>query len=318
MSRSVSQLPDSRATSGSPALPSTRSRGRSGRNHGRYGYIFGAPFLLCFLLLFVLPLGYAVYLSLFKNQLVGGTVFAGLRNYAQAVTDGQLIAGVGRVALFFVMQVPVMLLLALLAALAIDSGLLRVARVFRLGIFIPYAIPGVVATLMWGYLYGPDFGPVAQLASRLHVGAPHFLGNTLMLPSIANIVTWEFTGYNMIILYAALRTVPPELYEAASVDGANTWRVAWHIKIPALRPAMLLCLLFSVIGSFQLFTEPELLQAVSPTGIGPSFTPNLYAYSLAFVSQEPDYAAAVSFLLGLVTLVVSYTVLLTVGRRARR
>jgi multiple sugar transport system permease protein len=210
-----------------------------------------------------------------------------------------------------------MLLLALLAALAIDSGLLRWAKVFRLGIFIPYAIPAVVATLMWGYLYGPDFGPVAQLASKVHVSAPDFLGGTLMLPSIANVVTWEFTGYNMIILYAALRTIPPELYEAAAVDGASAWRVAWRIKIPALRPALLLCLMFSVIGSFQLFTEPNLLQPVSPTVIGPSYTPNLYAYSLAFISQQPDYAAAVSFLLGLVTLLVSYTVLLTARRRSR-
>lgn len=139
-----------------------------------------------------------------------------------------------------------------------------------------------------------------------------------MLPSIANIVTWEFTGYNMIILYAALRTVPKELYEAAEVDGAGAWRVAWSIKVPALRPALLLCLLFSVIGSFQLFTEPNLLQQLSPTVIGPSYTPNLYAYSLAFISQEPDYAAAVSFLLGLVTVLVSYTVLLTARRRVNR
>jgi multiple sugar transport system permease protein len=284
----------------------------------RHGYVFAAPFMACFALLFVLPLGYALYLSLFKNQLVGGAVFTGLSNYARALTDGQLIAGVGRVALFFCIQVPVMLLLALLAALAIDSGLLRLARVVRLGIFVPYAVPGVVATLMWGYLYGPDFGPTAQLASKLHIGAPSFLGNTLMLPSIANVVTWEFTGYNMIVLYAALRTVPRELYEAASVDGASAWRVAWYIKIPALRPALLLTLMFSVIGSFQLFTEPSLLQAVAPTVIGASYTPNLYAYSLTFTSQEPDYAAAVSFLLGLVTVAVSYVVLYGASRRSRR
>ena len=294
------------------------SQQASQRKHGRAGYVFAAPFLLCFLLLFILPLGYAAYLSLFKNQLVGGTVFAGLGNYVTALTDGQLIAGVGRVALFFVMQVPIMLLLAAAAALAIDSGLLRLARVYRLGAFIPYAIPGVVATLMWGYLYGPDFGPAAQLASKLHLTAPDFLGNTLLLPSIANIVTWEYTGYNMIILYAALRTVPRELYEAAAVDGASPWRVAWNIKLPALRPALLLCLIFSVIGSFQLFTEPNLLQAVAPTVIGPSYTPNLYAYSLAFISSEPDYAAAISFLLGLVTVVVSYVMLFTAARRLRR
>jgi multiple sugar transport system permease protein len=294
------------------------SQQASQRKHGRSGYVFAAPFLLCFLLLFILPLGYAAYLSLFKNQLVGGTVFAGLGNYVTALHDGQLIAGVGRVALFFVIQVPVMLLLSTAAALAIDSGLLRLARLYRLGIFIPYAIPGVVATLMWGYLYGPDFGPAAQLASKLHLTAPAFLGNTLMLPSIANVVTWEYTGYNMIILYAALRTVPRELYEAAAVDGASPWRIAWNIKLPALRPALLLCLIFSVIGSFQLFTEPNLLQDVAPTVIGPSYTPNLYAYSLAFISSEPDYAAAVWFLLGLVTVVISYVMLFTAARRLRQ
>jgi multiple sugar transport system permease protein len=286
--------------------------------YGRYGYVFALPFLACFALLFVLPLGYALYRSLFKTQLVGGTVFAGLANYTRALTDGQFLAGVGRVALFFVMQVPLMLLLALLAALAIDSGLLRLARLTRLGLFIPYAVPGVVAALMWGYLYGPDFGPAAQLAAKLHVSAPDFLGQTLMLPSLANIVTWEFTGYNMIVLYAALRTVPRELYEAAAVDGAGPWGIAWRIKIPALRPALLLCLMFSVIGSFQLFTEPYLLHDIAPTVIGPSYTPNLYAYSLAFTSQEPDYAAAVSFLLGAVTVIISYVVLYATSRRSRR
>jgi len=122
----------------------------------------------------------------------------------------------------------------------------------------------------------------------------------------------------MIILYAALRTVPPELYEAAL--GGRGERLARRLahQDPRAAPRDAVCLLFSVIGSFQLFTEPNLLQQLSPTVIGPSYTPNLYAYSLAFISQEPDYAAAVSFLLGLVTVIVSYTVLFTAGRRARR
>ena len=78
-------------------------------------------------------------------------------------------------------------------------------------------------------------------------------------------MTWEFIGYNMIILYAALRTVPPELYEAAAVDGAGAWRIAWRIKMPALRPALAAHLVFSVIGSFQLFNEPRLLELLAPT-----------------------------------------------------
>jgi multiple sugar transport system permease protein len=281
------------------------------------GYLFVAPFLIFFLALFLLPLLYAAYLSLFKEQLVGGTVFAGLDNYARAFGDDRLISGVLRVGRFFLLQVPIMLVLALLAALAIDSGLLRVSRVFRLGIFVPYAVPSVVATLMWGYLYGPDYGPFAQLAHKIGSGVPHFLTANRMLGSLANIVTWEFTGYNMIILYAALRSIPPDLYEAAAVDGAGAWRIAWSIKIPALRPALLLCMLFSVIGSFQLFAEPNLVQRLAPNVIDSAYTPNLYAYSLAFTSQDVNYAAAVSFLLGLVIVVASYVVLFVTNRRAR-
>lgn len=279
------------------------------------GPLFVAPFMVLFLLLFLTPLAYAAYLSLFQERLIGGTAFVGLDNYVTALSDPLLLHGLGRVALFFVIQVPLMLLLALAFALALDSGLLRLARVIRLGIFIPYAVPSVVAALMWGYLYGPDFGPFAQLSRELSLPVPDFLSEGWMLASLANIVTWEFVGYNMIILYAALRTVPPELYEAAAMDEAGAWRIAWSIKLPALRPALMLTLLFSVIGSFQLFNEPNLLMKVAPDVISSSYTANLYAYSLAFTGQQVNYAATVSFLLGLVIVIASYAVLLTANRR---
>ncbi|WP_409467533.1 carbohydrate ABC transporter permease [Streptomyces sp. HC307] len=298
-----------------PATPAASHKARSRVGRSSAGPLFVAPFLILFLLLFLAPLGYAAYLSLFQEQLIGGTVFVGLDNYVTALKDPQLLHGVGRVALFFVIQVPLMLLLALLFALALDSGLLRLARVIRLGIFVPYAVPSVVATLMWGYLYGPDFGPFAQLSRNLDLPAPHFLSEGWMLGSLANIVTWEFVGYNMIILYAALRTVPDDLYEAAAMDGAGAWRIAWSIKLPALRPALLLTLLFSVIGSFQLFNEPNLLMKIAPDVISSSYTANLYSYSLAFTGQQVNYAATVSFLLGLVIVIASYAVLLTANRR---
>jgi len=300
-----------------PATTRKAAKTSTRRSQATAGYLFVTPFLLVFLLFFLLPLAYAAYLSLFREQLVGGTVFAGLDNYVRALGDERLLGGVLRVARFFVLQVPIMLVLALLAALAIDSGLLRVSKVFRVGIFIPYAVPSVVATLMWGYLYGRDFGPFAQLGHAIGAATPNFLGDGLMLGSMANIVTWEFTGYNMIILYAALRAIPTDLYEAAAVDGASSWRIAWNIKVPAIRPALFLCLIFSVIGSFQLFAEPQLLQRLAPSVIDSAYTPNLYAYTLAFTGQEVNYAAAVSFLLGVVIVVVSYSFLFVTNRRSR-
>jgi multiple sugar transport system permease protein len=274
----------------------------------RKAYLFVAPFLVVFVLMLIVPLGYAAYLSVFREQLVGGRSFVGIDNFVRAIHDPDLRAGLGRVTLFLLVQVPVMLALALTFALVLDSGRLRFAHFIRIGIFLPYAIPGVIAALMWGYLYGQDFGPFAQLATRIGLSAPDFLSSNWALASIGNIVTWSFVGYNMIIIYAALRTIPEDLFDAATIDGAGAFRIAWSIKIPAVRPALLLTATFSVIGSFQLFTEPQLLMAIAPTVIDGSYTPNLHAYTLAFLRNELNYAAAVSFLLGFVIMVVSYVV----------
>jgi multiple sugar transport system permease protein len=133
-----------------------------------------------------------------------------------------------------------------------------------------------------------------------------------------NISTWQYVGYNMIILYSALRAVPSELYESAAIDGAGQWRIAWAIKIPAVRASILLCVIFSVIGSFQLFTEPSLLNPLAPTVVDVSYLPAYYAYNLAFINQQANYAAAVAFILGFSIMIVSYVVQLTTQRRSLR
>jgi multiple sugar transport system permease protein len=281
-------------------------------------YLFLLPFFVVFITMLVVPLVYAGYLSLFESKLIGGEVFAGLANYARALTDPQFLGSLGRVALFFVIQVPIMLGLSLFFALALDSARARGSKGIRLLIFMPYAVPAVVATLMWGYLYGADFGPIAQVARLVGFGTPDFLSPANILASMMNIVTWEFVGYNMIIMYAALRSIPSELYEAAEIDGAGQFRLAWSVKIPAIRPAILLTVIFSIIGTFQLFAEPSLLNALAPDAITNAFTPNYYAYNLAFINQELNYAAAIAFLLGLVIAVISYFVQLGSERNARR
>lgn len=283
----------------------------------RAGYLFVLPFMVVFLAMLVVPLAYSGYLSFFRVQLIGGNAFVGLENYVRAVQDETFIAGILRMVQFLVVQVPIMLGLALLFALILDSGRIRLKRFVRLSIFVPYAVPGVIAALMWGYLYGRDFGPFAQFARQLGTTAPAFLSRDLMLYSIMNIVTWGFVGYNMIIMFAALRAIPSEIYEAARVDGAGEIRVAWSIKIPAIRPALLLTTIFSVIGTFQLFNEPSILSTIAPNVIGIGYTPNLYAYNIAFIGREVNYAAALAFLLGFVIMIVSYVVQLGALRKER-
>lgn len=278
-------------------------------------YLLVIPFFVIFIAMLVVPLVYAGWLSLFTNQLIGGQRFAGLTNYVTALTDPRFYGGLGRVVLFLVIQVPLMLGLALFFALALDTGLVRGHRFVRLTIFVPFAVPGVVATLMWGYIYGNDFGPIAQVLQAIGVAPPNLLGSSTILGSIINIATWEFAGYNMIIMFAALRTIPTEILDSAEIDGAGAWRTAWSIKIPAIRPAIILTAIFSVIGAFQLFNEPNLLGPLAPSVIGSAYTPNLYAFSVAFTNQDINYAAALSFLLGFVIMIVSYVVQLTAQRR---
>lgn len=283
----------------------------------RTAWILVVPFLVVFAAFFIVPLVYSAYLSLFTSQLVGGEVFSGLANYMRALQDPSFWNGLRRVALFLVIQVPIMLGASIFFALALDSGRIRGGKIVRLLIFIPYAVPSVVATLMWGYLYGADFGLITQVFQAVGIDAPNLLGPNSVLGSTMNIVAWEFVGYNMIVLYAALRSVPTELYEAAEIDGAGQWRIAWSIKLPALRPAIILTVIFSIIGSFQLFNEPNLLFSIAPNAIGTDFTPNLYAYNLAFRNQEVNYAAAIAFLLGIVIMIVSFVVQSITNRKER-
>ncbi|MEU5822907.1 multiple sugar transport system permease protein [Streptomyces sp. KhCrAH-43] len=272
------------------------------------GWAFIGPFVGVFALVFLAPIAYSVYLSLFRDRLIGGTSFVGLDNYRQALSDPAFWAATGRVSLFLCVQVPVMLGLALLVALALDSGRLYGRSFFRISVFLPYAVPAVVATLMWGFMYGTRFGLVGDINSALGVSLPDPLSPGLVLASIGNIVTWEFTGYNMLIFYSALRVVPHSLYEAAEIDGAGQFRVITAIKLPALRGALVIATIFSVIGSFQLFNEPSVLQKLAPNAITTDYTPNFYTYSLSFSGQQHNYSATVAIVMGLLTMVVAYVV----------
>jgi multiple sugar transport system permease protein len=280
-------------------------------------YLFLSPFLIAFAIFVVFPLLYALWLSLYRTKLVGGRSFVGIENYVKAINDPALWSGIGNVLKFGVIQVPIMLGLALLAALILDNRTGWRNSFYRLVYFLPFAVPGVVAALIWGYLYGQQFGPIAQVARSVGVAPPQFLTPGAIIPALANITTWQYTGYNMLILYAALKAIPTDLYEAAKVDGAASWQTAWYIRIPLIFPALVLTFIFSIIGTLQLFGEPRVLNAIAPSVIGPTFTPNLYVYQLAFANRQFEYSAAIAFTLAVVTAVLSAFVLFAVYRRAR-
>jgi multiple sugar transport system permease protein len=293
----------------------SRRRGNNHRRRSLAGWMFIAPFGIVFLAFLVAPLAYAFYLSLYSKGLATGVIFAGLGNYAKAFTDPSFLKGVWFVIRFAVVLIPLQMFISLGVALVLDAITSRFARFARLMIFLPYAIPAVIGALMWGFLYSPTFGPMQQIFSVFHANAPFLLSPDNVFGGLMNVVTWQWAGYYMIIIYAALQGIDSSIYEAAEMDGANAWQIAFRIKVPIVASALVLILVFALIGTLQFFTEPQILQLVSNGTITPDFTPNIYAFSQAFSYANFNYASAISFSLGIIVFIAVYIFLFFTRKR---
>ncbi len=270
-------------------------------------WLFLSPFLLLFSVFYIAPVLYAGYLSMFIKKRAGfgaaKEVFGGLENYRRAFQDSDFIHSLLNILKFGVVQIPLMVILATAFALILDSHKGRLQGFFRTAFYLPYTIPSVIAGLLWGYLYSKNLSPFNQISKMLGGTGADFLGSDVVLWSIANIVTWTWTGYNMITLYAALQNIPSDLYEAARIDGADGWKLTRYIKLPLLAPSLVLVLIFSLIGTMQIFAEPFVLR---PLGYVPdNITPNTYLYLIASRDGNFSYAATLAILLALFTFVLS-------------
>ncbi|MER6672695.1 sugar ABC transporter permease [Streptomyces sp. NPDC000983] len=270
------------------------------------------PFVVLLLTVFVLPTLYAIHLSFFSTTHEGlgfdgaHTSFAGLRNYAAVLDDPSFVRGVGITLLYTLVFVPAAVAGALVLALLFDSGWIRARRLSQTLLFVPHAVPGIIATVIWLYLYTPGISPVLGVLEDLSVDVD-FLSLGMLVPSLVNIALWSGLGYTTVIFFAALRAIPGDVIEAAAVDGAGPVRTALRIKVPLLRATVTTVVIFSSIGALQLFTEPMLLSKASPL-VGPRFTPNMYIYDAAFTRNNYGLAAAASVLLLAVCCLLSFAV----------
>jgi len=275
------------------------------------GAAFTVPFQLGFVFLYLVPIGYAVYQSLFLEQQsglgLGGATekFVGLDNYRHGLTDSAFLNSVLRVVLFACVQIPVMLAVSLVLALCLDALTSRAAGRFRILLLVPYMIPGVVAAIVWINLYSPDVGPLTPIGDFFGFSW-NFFAPSMVWPSIGNLLTWHGIGFNMVIVYSALQGVPRELFEAARLDGASELRVALSIKIPHVRGALVLTGMLSIIQMLQIFNEPALFRNVTPQTVDDSFTPIMIIYNQAFNAGNYHYAATLSVLLALILGVASF------------
>ncbi|WP_433532946.1 carbohydrate ABC transporter permease [Micromonospora sp. CA-263727] len=307
-------------------VPTTTRTPRTATRSGRRAavpYSFLAPALLLFAAFLAAPIGYTAYLSLRRTKVSGlglgagsrTEIWAGLHNYARSLTDPEFLPSVYRVGAYGLIVVPTMLGLALLMALLLDAGRTRVGAFARTAIFLPYAVPAVVASLLWGFLYLPRVSPFADVLQGIGITPPDVLAGSGVLWAVANIAVWGGTGFNMIVIYTALRAIPRDLFEAARLDGASDVQIAWRVKIPMVLPALIMTFIFSLIATLQVFAEPMTLRPLSNT-ISTTWTPLMKVYRDAFTRNDVHSAAATSVIIALAAFVVSFGFLKLVGSRA--
>jgi multiple sugar transport system permease protein len=300
-----------------------RRRRRARRRPRAAPFLFLAPAAILFVLFLLLPAGYAILLSLRRTKVEGGIIgqqvetFVGLENYRDVLSDPEWIDSVVRLAIYGGIVVPVMLGLALLFALLLDSPVVRLARFSRIAIFLPYAVPGVIASLLWGFMYLPDLSPMRDVAELVGLPGPDFFTERSIFGSVANIAIWGGVGFNMLVLYTALRSVPSDLHDAARIDGCTEVQLALRIKLPLITPALVMTTVFSLIATLQVFSEPMTLEPLTNV-LSSTWVPLMKIYSDGFRDDDIYAAAAASVTLAVFTLVLSAVVLRAVQSRAFR
>jgi multiple sugar transport system permease protein len=304
-------------------LPQKARRPRGGGVRQRnVPYLFILPAAVLFTAFFLIPIGYAIYLSFLGSKVTGGggygtkqEVFVGLENYLGVFADPELLAGLGRLLQYGVITIPITLGGALLFALLMDAPRARFVGATRTAIFIPYAVPGIIASIMWGFLYLPSTSPLNYILKFFGLDPINLLSSSWVIPALANISVWGGLGFNMIILYTALRSLPQEVYDAARIDGCSEWQLALKIKIPLIAPSLVLTSLFSLIGTLQVYSEPTTLRPLT-SAITSTFFPLMKVYRDAFTNDQPYPAAAMAVVITIGTLVVSMILLRAVQGKA--
>lgn len=258
-------------------------------------YFFIGPALLLFLAFTVYPI-IASFLLSFKTKVMGEFTFSGLANYTRLFSDPLFYKALGNTFIILIVQVPIMLLIAVILAVFLNSTLLKMKGFYRVAFFTPAVTSLVAASVIFVLMLNTDYGLINYLLSSIGVEKVGWLTDPFWARvSLIVVTTWRWTGYNMVILLAGLQSIPHSLYEAASIDGAGSIRKFFTITIPQLKPVLLFTFILSTIGSFQLFDEPYNLTSGGPNNA--TLTLTYYLYNQAFGYFDFGYASAIAYVI---------------------
>lgn len=266
-------------------------------------YLLIAPSLLGFAAFLLLPIVGVFALSLFSWDLIGSPHFVGLANYRHLAHDGDAWQALWNTVYYVLLNIPAQTVLALLLALALNRKM-RGGRVLRVLFVLPWMAMPVALGIVWTWLFDPRHGVVDKVLSFAGIAGPQWLtSKTWAMPVIASVNVWQYTGYTMLFILAGLQAIPPQIYEAADIDGVSAVQRFFKITLPLLRPAMLFVLVTNVIGSFQLF---DTVFVMTQGGPGTATTTlNYYIYEQGFRLFHAGYAATLAIVLFALILLVT-------------
>jgi ABC-type sugar transport system permease subunit len=261
--------------------------------HAKAPYLFLVPFFVIFIGFWLGPLGFSAYLSTTRWSGVGRPVFEGLGNFTHLFRDELFLICLRNTLLIAAGSVFIIIPLALFLAVLLNKPLLKLRNGFRLSLLMPAVMSLVVASLVFMNLFDYNYGLLRYLLDLIGVSMPDVVSSKVWaLPMLIGILTWRWTGYNMLFFLAALQSVPEEVLEAARIDGASRVQSFWHVTLPILKPVTVFVMVQALIGSFQVFEEPLII-----TGGGPAYstlTMALYLYNKAFRGSQFGYASAIA------------------------
>jgi multiple sugar transport system permease protein len=291
------------------AVATNRKPTRSGRVGGGswrqalIGWSFALPFFALFAVFMAGPI-IVSFITSFTDMRVTDirnpldVNFVGLDNYADVFDDPTFRKAAVNTAIYVVVTVPATMGLGLLVAVALNQGIVKFRKFFRLAYFMPYVTAIVAVAVVWRLLLGTEHGLINGLLDQIGIDGPGWLTDTRWaLPSLMVMTTWRGLGLQMIIFLAGLQAIPNELYEASAVDGAGPWQRFWRITFPLLRPTLLFSAVVASIGLMQIFDEPFVMTQGGP--LDSTVTVAFHAYN-QFSFGNYGYTAAMSYILFLV------------------
>lgn len=299
-------------TAAPAAISVARARRRQAVRRNLTAYAFLAPGFLAFAVFLLVPVAWVVRQSFQQGGVLGEPIWVGLENWREAVGDPALREALANTVLYTAMVVPATIGLGLLLAVLL-RGVRRGGTVLRTVLYLPSLAPIVLAALVWVFMVQPDFGLLNLVNRALGVEPLNLLGDEhLALPTIAGLDIWRGFGFWGILLLAGLLAVPPELYQAASLDGASPARRFWHVTLPSIRPVLAVAALLVTVTSMQVFDSVYVLTNGGPGGA--TRTAVFYIYTSIFETGNPGYGAVLSLILLAVVVVLTFAM----ARLARR